>query len=104
MKNGQLVFNSGAAGYILSRETMKKLIKLWDDDDPLCTGKTASKWLQGNPALLTTECMKEKLGVVPVDTRQHKYYHRFHAFPLTRMVSGKVDPWYLNKHEVRFQL
>jgi hypothetical protein len=102
MKNGDLVFNSGAAGYILSRETMKKLIHLWDIDDPLCTGKEVSKWLQGNPALLTTECMKKKLGVVPIDTRQHQKWHRFHAFPLTRMVSGKVDQWYLNKHEVRF--
>jgi hypothetical protein len=101
MKNGELVFNSGAAGYILSRETMKRLIRLWDDDDPLCTGKEASKWIQGNPALLTTECMKEKLGVVPVDTRQHKKWHRFHAFPLTRMITGQVDQWYLNKHEVR---
>lgn len=100
LKNDGIVFNSGAAGYVLSRETMKKMVHLWDADDPLCTGSSASKWLQGNPALLTTECMKEKLGVVPVDTRHRQKWHRFHAFPLTRMVSGDVDQWYKNKHEV----
>lgn len=105
LKNDGLVFNSGAAGYILSRETMKKLVHLFDAGDPLCTGKSANKWLQGNPALLTTQCMKEKLGVVPVDTRNRQSkngvpQHRFHAFPLTRSVSLDVDQWYINKHEV----
>jgi hypothetical protein len=101
MKNDELVFNSGAAGYVLSRETMKKLIHLWTAHDPLCTGESANKWLQGNPALVTTQCMKEKLGIVPVDTRDHHKWHRFHAFPLVRMVTGDVDQWYRNKHEVR---
>jgi hypothetical protein len=101
MKNNDMVFNSGAAGYVLSRETMKKLIHLWDSQDPLCTGKKADKWLQGNPALLTTQCMKERLGVVPIDTRLHKTWHRFHAFPLVRVVTGDVDQWYKNKHQVR---
>lgn len=102
MKNDDLVFNSGAAGYILSRKTMGKLVDEWKHDE--CTGKTASKWIKGNPGLLTTECMKTKLGVVPVDTRYHEKYHRFHAFPLTRMVSGNVDEWYLNKHKVSLRL
>ena len=39
-------------------------------------------------------------GVTPADTRHHEIYHRFHAFPLTRMVSGDVDEWYLKKHMV----
>ncbi|KAL3923853.1 MAG: hypothetical protein SGILL_001403 [Bacillariaceae sp.] len=99
MKNNDMVFNSGAAGYVLSRETMKKLVHLWNSNDPLCTGASADKWLQGNPALLTTKCMKEKLGVVPVDTRHHKKWHHFHAFPLVRVVTGDVDQWYKNKHE-----
>jgi len=97
LKNDKSVFNSGAAGYILSRETMKGLVDKLDHDDPLCTGKEAVKWLQGNPGLLTSECMK-KFGVTPVDTRHHEIYHRFHAFPLTRMVSGDIDQWYINKH------
>lgn len=52
MKNDNSVFNSGAAGYILSRETMKKLVDQWDHNDPFCTGKSAKKWLQGNPGKL----------------------------------------------------
>lgn len=100
MKTDQFVFNSGAAGYVLSRETMRRLVEQWKADDPLCTGKDAAQWLQGNPALLTTKCMMEKLNVHAIDTRSHGKYHRFHAFPLTRSVSGDVDQWYLNKHEV----
>ena len=107
LKNGEDVFNSGASGYILSRETMKKLVHEWDVENPTCTGKNADKWLQGNPGLLTTKCLKEVLNVEAIDTRawsqsaNAKKYHRFHAFPLTRTVSGDVDKWYLNKHEVR---
>lgn len=97
MKNDGIVFNSGAAGYILSRKTMHGLIDKWNHDQ--CTAKTASKWLQGNPGLLTTECLKEELGVVPIDTRAHEKYHRFHAFPLNRVVTGAVDDWYINKHK-----
>lgn len=98
MKNEDLVFNSGAAGYILSRKTMAQLVDKWKHDE--CTGKTASNWIKGNPGLLITECMKTELGVIPVDTRHSKKYHRFHAFPLSRLVSGDVDEWYKNKHQV----
>lgn len=98
MKNSDTAFNSGAAGYVLSRETMGKLVNKWNHGE--CTGETASKYLQGNPGLLTTECLKKELGVVPVDTRQIGKYHRFHAFPLNRVVTGNVDQWYLNKHQV----
>jgi hypothetical protein len=100
MKNDKLVFNSGAAGYLLSRKTMKKLVEKWDEGNPLCTGREAEKWIQDNPALLTTQCMKDELGVTPIDTRNHEKWHRFHAFPLTRLVTGHVDEWYKNKHKV----
>ena len=120
-----IVFNSGAAGYVLSRATMKQLVAQWHDHNPTCTADQAPQWLQDNPGLVTTQCLKDVLGIVPVDTRasasasvtattaastaltkthptQHKNkkYHRFHAFPLTRTVSGKVDQWYINKHQV----
>lgn len=100
MKNDKDVFNSGAAGYILSRETMRKLVKKWDEGNDTCLVKNGNKWLQGNPGLVTVKCLKEELGIVAKDTRYHKKWHRFHAFPLTRMVTGAVDEWYKNKHMV----
>merc|ERR1712125_246527 len=104
MKTDDAVFNSGAAGYLLSRETMKKLVQIWDEGtDPHCVvdpNNKQMKWLQGNPGLLTTMCLRESLNVTAIDTRENGMYHRFHAFPLTRQVSGNVDGWYLNKHTV----
>eukprot|EP00980_Cylindrotheca_fusiformis_P031610 scaffold26676_cov137-Cylindrotheca_fusiformis.AAC.8 len=104
MKNDKDVFNSGAAGYILSRKTMKSLVDKWDAEDPICLVKNGEKWLQGNPGLVTTKCLKEVIGVEAVDTRLHGKYHRFHAFPLTRVVSGTEDDWYKKKHEGMDQL
>lgn len=102
LKNDKLVFNSGAAGYILSRGTMRKLIERWDAKDPNCivdpSTSTNFKWLQGNPGLLTVSCLSS-IGVFATDTRDGSY-HRFHAFPLTRVVSGQVDKWYERKHEM----
>lgn len=98
LKNQELVFNSGAAGYILSRQTMKSLVEKWDEGNPTCLAKNAPSWLQNNPGLVTTKCMKEELDLMAVDTRHLGKYHRFHAFPLTRSVSGDVDGWYEKKH------
>lgn len=101
LKNGKVIFNSGAAGYILSRETMRKLIQKFDEKDPKCWIKDDAPnkaWLQGNPGLVTNECLSS-MGISPVDTRAKHKYHRFHAFPLTRIVSGSVDDWYTKKHQ-----
>eukprot|EP00934_Nitzschia_sp_Nitz4_P001553 Nitzschia sp. Nitz4//scaffold289_size23394//7016//8511//NITZ4_008475-RA/size23394-augustus-gene-0.39-mRNA-1//1//CDS//3329545816//1553//frame0 len=99
MKNSDDVFNSGAAGYLLSRETMKKLVQKWDEENETCLVKNGAKWLQGNPGLVTTQCLQKELGISAVDTRHKGKWHRFHAFPITRMVSGDVDEWYKKKHE-----
>jgi hypothetical protein len=100
------MFNSGAAGYILSRATMKKLVAQWDAKDPNCwidpdsvTTPRHEKWLQGNPGLVLADCLQH-LGIRAVDTRAQQKYHRFHAFPLVRLVTGEVDAWYVNKHRV----
>lgn len=100
MKNQEDVFNSGAAGYILSRETMRKLVHKWDEGDENCVVKDGNKWLEGNPGLVTTKCLKESLGIEATDTRHHGKWHRFHAFPITRLVIGAVDDWYKKKHQV----
>jgi hypothetical protein len=100
MKNNEDVFNSGAAGYVMSRQTMSKLVRKWDDGDEHCVAKEGDKWLQGNPGIVTTKCLKDALGIEPVDTRHDGKWHRFHAFPLTRVVTGNVDEWYKNKHQV----
>jgi hypothetical protein len=100
LKNGKTdVFNSGAAGYLLSRATMRKLVSKWDEKDSQCwKGPDASSWLQGNPGLVTVQCL-ESLSIHAYDTRAAGKWHRFHAFPLTRVVAGAVDQWYKNKHE-----
>lgn len=102
LKNNKNIFNSGAAGYILSRETMRKLIEKWEKKDPNCSLEGADsnkKWLQGNPGLLMTTCLNS-MGIKAIDTREHNKYHRFHAFPLTRVVTEDVDGWYVKKHQL----
>ena len=109
LKNDKsIIFNSGAAGYILSRETMKKIMQKFNDKDEHCwidttTPKSApaqnKKWLEGNPGLVIVDCLRS-MGINAIDTREEHKYHRFHAFPLVRMVRGDVDTWYINKHQL----
>lgn len=95
----ETAFNSGAAGYVLSRSTMERLIGEWEDPRSKCSASNASKWLQGNPGLLTAQCFNQVLNVPVVDTRDPRdMSHKFHAYGLIRTVTGKVDEWYLNKH------
>ena len=95
----ETAFNSGASGYVLSRTTMRRLINEWDKPNSNCSGKNASKWLQGNPGLLTAQCFQEVMGIQLVDTRDKDSSHKFHAFGLVRTITGNVDQWYLNKHQ-----
>ncbi|KAL9180430.1 hypothetical protein ACHAXT_008400 [Thalassiosira profunda] len=97
---GESAFNSGAAGYVLSRRTMGRIIKEWATPQSKCSPENASKWLQGNPGLLTAKCFGEVLKVPMVDTRDKRdLSHLFHAYGIVRTVSGKVDDWYMKKHE-----
>eukprot|EP00573_Skeletonema_grethae_P008955 CAMPEP_0201693216 /NCGR_PEP_ID=MMETSP0578-20130828/5867_1 /ASSEMBLY_ACC=CAM_ASM_000663 /TAXON_ID=267565 /ORGANISM="Skeletonema grethea, Strain CCMP 1804" /LENGTH=413 /DNA_ID=CAMNT_0048178703 /DNA_START=113 /DNA_END=1354 /DNA_ORIENTATION=- len=96
----ETAFNSGASGYVLSRTTMRRLIAEWDKPDSKCSGANVSKWLQGNPGLLTAKCFQEVMGIQLVDTRDKEDgSHKFHAYGLVRTTTGNVDQWYLNKHE-----
>lgn len=101
LRNGEEeVFNSGAAGYLLSRATMAKLTERFDARDPDCGfgGKETSTWLQNNPALVMVKCLNS-LNIHATDTRSTSKWHRFHAFPITRVVAGEVDQWYVDKHK-----
>jgi hypothetical protein len=99
LKNDHEAFNSGAAGYVLSRNTMKRLVLSFDAvHDSNCVVPGDNKWLQGNPGLVTARCLHHSLNVKAIDTRENGKYHRFHAFGLVRSATGKVDDWYKNKH------
>eukprot|EP00957_Ditylum_brightwellii_P063514 4820930-Ditylum_brightwellii.AAC.1 len=98
-RGNDFAFNSGAAGYILSRVTMKRLGKKWSEKDPECTAENAPAFIQGNPGLVTARCLSHILHVSALDTRDEYGRHRFHAFGLVRVIAGKVDDWYNKKHE-----
>ena len=97
-KVDKFAFNSGAAGYFLSRATMNGLVQRWDENDPSCSMDGASQWHQGNPGLITAKCMSESLSAMAIDTTDENGRHKFHAFGLIRTVTGHVDEWYKNKH------
>ena len=104
LRNGKSdTFNSGAAGYILSRSTMKQLLESFERGTANCDASTADEWLQNNPSLVVVQCLKS-LGIRPVDTRGAKKWHRFHAYPLTRVVSGDMDKWFFEKHREMDQI
>jgi hypothetical protein len=106
LQTDELVFNSGAAGYFLSRSTMEKLVHTWKEaKDPTCVyipnqSTQHMKFLQKRPGLYLTACLKSALGITAIDTREDGKYHRFHALPLTKLILGKVDEWYIAKHTV----
>lgn len=92
-------FNSGAAGYVLSRHSMRGLVEKWDEEDETCLVKNGANWLQGNPGLITAQCLIHVLKTPAIDSREDGKWHRFHAFGIVRSVAGKVDQWYVNKHK-----
>ncbi|KAJ1446598.1 hypothetical protein M885DRAFT_404061, partial [Pelagophyceae sp. CCMP2097] len=57
------VFNSGAAGYVLSRAALTLLLGAWARREPGCAAPEGAAWLQGNPGLVLARCLAG-LGVV----------------------------------------
>jgi len=95
------MFNSGAAGYVLSRQTIILVLDAMRHHD--CANQispTKIQWYQGNPGLILAKCLYEALHLDAIDTRDSHNRHLFHAFGLVRMVTGNVDEWYKNKHRL----
>jgi len=84
------IFNSGAAGYVLTQPSLALVEKHWGTAP--CNAKTTEKWLQGNPGLVLARCLARH-GVKAIDTQ--KDGHRFHAYGPVRVATGEVDDWYL---------
>ena len=117
--NERETFNSGAAGYVLSHASMRRLVERFDTATTTSTTNNGVvgevdancvviaknnkndnnyKWLQGNPGIVTAKCLHYSLDTHAIDTRESGKYHRFHAFGLVRSVMGTVDDWYMKKH------
>ena len=89
LKVGEQAFNPASSGYVLSRTTMQKLVQRWDDKDPICMKE------KSHAGFFVSRCLGS-LNVTTEDTRQDGKFHQFHAYPIMRLVTGKVDPWYLD--------
>jgi hypothetical protein len=99
MKNPGVIFNSGAAGYLMSRHTIKRLLDVWNEGKDCQADKS---WLRSNPDLVVAQCLQDVLKVPALDTREANKYHRFHSYGLVRTVLAAVDEWYVNVHN-RFE-
>lgn len=90
----RVVFNSGAAGYVLSQATLRVLK---ESTTSQCRATSTSKWIQGNPGLYLAECL-ESMGIHALDTRDADGRQRFHAYGPVRTVTAQVDEWYRRMH------
>jgi len=100
----EYAFNSGASGYLLSKYTMKQLIQEWNLDiseqHPQCQTSDGISWYNQNPGLILAKCLHYKFETYPIDTRSYlDQSHVFHAFGISRMVTGDLDEWYRLKHK-----
>ena len=86
------IFNSGAAGYVITRPTLELVEKHWGTAP--CDAKKSEKWLQGNPGLVLARCL-QRHGVKPVDTQHAEEGHRFHAYGPVRIATKSLDDWYV---------
>uniref|UniRef100_A0A7S3JPU4 Hexosyltransferase n=1 Tax=Aureoumbra lagunensis TaxID=44058 RepID=A0A7S3JPU4_9STRA len=98
---GKDIFNSGAAGYVLSKASIQLLLRLVHEQHPSCIAAKSNKWLQGNPGLVVARCLASS-GVIPLDTREEHNSggrHRFHAYGPVRTATAAVDDWYTRMHD-----
>ena len=96
MNPKSFIFNTAAAGYILSRTTMKRLLETWDEGKECQSGKSH---LRSNPDLVVAECLLDVLHVPALDTRDAGKFHRFHTYGIVRTLMGMVDQWFIDVHD-----
>jgi hypothetical protein len=91
-----LIFHTGAAGYIMSRHTMHRLIQVWNDKTHQQHCRPTSDFLQTNPDLVIADCLQTVLHVSALDTRDRG--HVFHTYGLVRTATSQVDDWFWQVH------
>lgn len=97
-KGNDYPFNSGAAGYILSKVSLGGLVGALKQKKEYCNVDGGNSWLNGNPGLLTAECLAKTVGATAPNTLE-KDGHVFHTYGIVRMVKGNVDDWFVNAHK-----
>ena len=86
------LYNSGGAGYTLSRGTLKRFVK-----DGLQNSRCAPKRTTSYEDVMVAECLRLVLGISLADTRDDQGRERFHPFPPGwhyHWTPGNVSDWF----------
>mmetsp|Transcript_4488 Transcript_4488/g.6377 ORF Transcript_4488/g.6377 Transcript_4488/m.6377 type:complete len:332 (+) Transcript_4488:221-1216(+) len=83
------VFNSGAAGFLLSKPAINLLTTQWRDPKNVACDLN-------NKRNHIAVCLK-LFDIVPLDTRDDQGLERFHIYGPIRLATGAIDHWYLTK-------
>jgi glycoprotein-N-acetylgalactosamine 3-beta-galactosyltransferase len=99
---GQKVFNSGGAGYLLNRASLKILFDNIDTN-PKCYPHQHGFWEDVNVA----NCLFQSAGILPYDTRDSLKRERFHPFTPGQHLEYQAPPdgndWYVKYNpELKF--
>ncbi|ETN81407.1 hypothetical protein NECAME_17900, partial [Necator americanus] len=94
---GHGVYHSGGAGYVLSRDSVKRLVGRGFAKFPICNKKNAHE-----DVFLGT-CLN-KLNVTFVDGADKNGAYRFHAVALYDFLDNHVPNWLRNKSKTKLKM